>query len=137
MGHVADIYQQIAENTDADPKLQAYALCDLGTVKQRSRYVRQPGGLERLLQIVERSSKLLPLSDPKHTVNFFSLSGAYWRLGELDKSLQEAEKAVAFYSQANDIFGMARGFFASLEVYAVEGVTLFSCKKRTLTNYRL
>jgi tetratricopeptide (TPR) repeat protein len=89
-------YQGVIDNPQAEQRLQAYALCDLGYILAKWQYLGQPGGVDRARSILERSLNLVPLD--YHLVNSHSsLAHLYQYLGEWKKSKQHLEKARQFY----------------------------------------
>lgn len=93
------IYRSIGENDRAEPKLQAYALCDLGVIL---RVMRQQADS---IPLLERSLSLVPV-DSKLALSFTELSGAFRREGELRKSVSSSIRAIDFYTASEDVQGL-------------------------------
>ena len=114
-------YQAIGNDEDAEPRLRAYALCDLGDICRRTMYLRQAGGIERAVSALEQSQSLAPELDSKLVSNSFSLGGVYQRLSEWDKVDSCYRKAMAFYRERGDTYGLAYAWLWVLEAEAHQG----------------
>jgi hypothetical protein len=118
-------YQAIRNEEHADPKLRAYALCDLGNILCRpDRVMSHPLGtsvaLSEVTDIIDLSLKLAPL-DIKLVSNFISLRTVY----ELQHLWQDARsvinKMLQFYIQQNDLWGIANAYFLLRWNYSAVG----------------
>src|SRR5205807_2551442 len=89
-----------SQNNQADMKLRAYALCDLGDVmKTLVQY-------ERAASLLEKSLDLVPL-DSKLAVALINLSGIYLdKPGAAERRQIILERALAFYRSTGDKYGL-------------------------------
>lgn len=118
---IAQAYQTLSESRQIEPRLRAYALSQWGMALRRTRIIKQPGGLQKLVQVIEQSNNLLPESDPKRIVNLVTLGGAYHRAGETDKAGDYLEKAITLHKEKGDLYGVAEVFSTLIKIYAMQG----------------
>jgi tetratricopeptide (TPR) repeat protein len=69
-------YVQIGASDQADPKLRAYTLADLGTILVRLDRLAEPDGEGKATDVIQRSIQLMPEADPKQAWNHMSLAAA-------------------------------------------------------------
>ncbi len=112
---------RIGNHHAAEPRLKGYALCDWATIRTRTRFILQPGGLEALIQAIERSNSFLPDSDSKKITNLINLGEAFRRVWEYDKSEDNFNKALNIYRKRSDKLGMAIVFRSLLDLNAIRG----------------
>ncbi|HKP54334.1 MAG TPA: hypothetical protein VJ183_16985 [Chloroflexia bacterium] len=92
----ANVYRIIDKSEHAEPKLRAYALCDLGEIMSpRSELEDDEGGL-RVISILHRSLNQGVELDPK-------LIQSLWTLGEVHRRLGDAETGSRYYQQAIEL----------------------------------
>lgn len=99
------MYQAIGENEQAEPKLRAYALCDLGSILARNVRLNQPGGVEKALKVLERSQRFAPQIDAKLVSIFWNIRRIYSFKGELEKAIEFLEQQRQFFQQRDDKYG--------------------------------
>lgn len=115
------IYVRISENKLAEPKLKAYALCDLGQIWTRNYRLSEPGGLARAFSAIERSRKLVPELDPKLARNFSNLRYAFMFEGELDKAMNALRQQYDYYKSVGDRHGIAYSLDLQKDLYGLLG----------------
>jgi tetratricopeptide (TPR) repeat protein len=59
------IYQAVADSSLAESRLQAYALCDWAEILITRERLSQPGGVEKAVEVLEKSQNLAPKMDSK------------------------------------------------------------------------
>lgn len=115
------IYLEISDNILAEPKLRAYALCDLAQIWTRNYRLAQPGGLERAFSVIERSRQLAPELDSKLALNFLHLRYAYMFRGELDRAVDALRQQYDFYKRIGDKYGTVYSLDMLKDLYGVLG----------------
>lgn len=90
------IYQAIAENTQIDPKLRAYALCDWGELLSFYQKLSQPGGIEKAVSVLTESTQLELLD--------FHLAHSFVYLARIQQYLFRSDESANFYSKAKQFF---------------------------------
>lgn len=89
------IYRAISENQDAEPKLRAYALCDLGALL---------GIRERLIEggkVAEEQAILAITRSLDYGIDD-KLIGNYWNLGDIHRRSGHWESAISVYRKTLD-----------------------------------
>jgi len=119
------IYQVIGSNEHAEPKLRAYALCDLGNILCRpERVMSHPLGtsvaLGEVIEISNLSLQLSPL-DSKLISNFISLRTVYELQHLWQEARSEINKMLQFCVQQNDLWGIANAYFLLRWNYTLVG----------------
>lgn len=99
--------QKIIESTVAEPKLRAYALCDVGSIYQRSENLRLEGGVQKALQVLQEALKIAPEIDDKLVDVFLHMRGLYVHLGKYGLAIDCVSKQMNFYKERNDIIGIS------------------------------
>ncbi len=113
-------YEELANNHRAEPRLRAYALCDLGRALTTWERLRQLDMLDRTKQMLEQSLSLVPLDD--HLANSLSsLARIFGYEGEWDKSIAYLEKARQFYAEHNNEHGLAIIYGQLKRLYHLQG----------------
>lgn len=92
-------YQRIAQNENAEPKLQAYTLCEMAYC------LRGLGQHAQATALLEQSLRMVPI-DAKLALSLASLGSAYLWIGEFDKSHTALERARDFFATAGDSYGL-------------------------------
>ncbi|MBI1877566.1 MAG: hypothetical protein HYR94_04930 [Chloroflexi bacterium] len=100
------VYEAIGQNEHAEPKLRAYALCDLGHIWTRNERLSQPGGGEKALNILGRSQRLAPRIDAKLISIFWYIHSIYTFNGEWEKGIEFLEQQRQFFQQNDDKYGV-------------------------------
>ena len=116
-----DIFNMISQSENLEAKLRAYALCELGKKRNKMEFVKRIGGLNELINTVKRSNELLPSLDIKRAENYMSLGIAYPHTGEIEKSAEAFEKAIALYEERKDLYGVATVFLQLMSVHGIRG----------------
>ena len=95
-----EIYKRLGANLLAEPKLQAYALCDYGEI------LRVFQQLQQAIQYLEKSLTLVPI-DTKLVLSFSHLSDASARLKKAEDALRYSERMRDHCIQSGDKYGLA------------------------------
>ncbi len=95
-----NIYRAIGGNPNAQPKLQAYALCDLGEL------LGSYNQNEPAVATIEKGLALVSL-DSKLVSGFVHLSFALHQLGRFAQGQAVLERAKDYYEQTADKYGLA------------------------------
>ena len=127
----AEIYKTIGGDDHGETKLKGWALSDLAAVYQKSQFVLQPDGLQKLIRSVETSNKLLPPDDPKRITNLISMGDAYRRLGKMAEAVRSFEKAATLSQEQGDMYGVASAFSTMMDLYAIQGDWRMMFESRT------
>ena len=99
-------YESVANHVQAEPRLKAYALCDLGGMLARWQYLGKPGGIVNATRVLGQSLNLVNLDS--HLVNsLFGFAHVYQYSGKWDESLTYLEKAKQFYAERQNNHGLA------------------------------
>lgn len=113
------IYTKISEDEHAEPKLRAYALCDLSQIWTGN--LSQPDGLERVFSAIEKSQQLIPEMDSKLALNFSHLRYAYMFNGDLGKALDVLRQQYDFYKRIGDKNGTVYSLDMLKDIYGLLG----------------
>jgi tetratricopeptide (TPR) repeat protein len=118
-----DEYTAIASTEDAERKLKAYALCDLGEILSGRHRVLRPGGLEKALAVAQESLNIAPELDTKLVLNYKTQNDIHVHAlrEEWDKSLERLEAIREFYKSRLDGHGVARVCHFEKMLHAVRG----------------
>lgn len=108
-------YREIDENEHTEPKLRAYALCDLGYILKIS------AQNDSSISVLEKSLSTT-LIDSKLAVSLLLLGGAYRRIGEFDKSVSALQKARDFYTKTGDKYGLTSTLNSLKYLYLNQGI---------------
>jgi len=101
-----EVYHAISENDQAEPKLRAYALCSLGLSLSRWQHLGESGEIEKVTSILEQGLSLIPL-DIHLIEGITGLEHIYKYQGEWDKAAIYHEKALQFFKERGDEYGLA------------------------------
>jgi len=131
LGDAKKVYQAIGENEQCEPRLRAYALCDLGEILSQRHLIVQPGGAEQAIRTIERSFNLMPKIDRKLVLNYWNLAAVYVIQAEHEKAIANLKLAIASFYEMNDEYGVALMWGNLLERYRVIGHWLegFNCRQ--------
>ena len=99
-------YQAIGENTQAEKKLQMYAICDLGNILRRREFLRQPGGQEKAIRVAEASLPGKDSTDIKLAMSWVDMSDIYTATSNWDKALFYLEQPRKFFTERSDHSGL-------------------------------
>lgn len=114
-------YVRVSESEFAEPKLRAYALCDLGQIWTRNYQLAQAGGLQKAFSVIEQSQQLAPELDPKLAFNFLNLRYAYMFEGNLHGAIEALGHLYDFYKQINDNIGLVQSLSMMKDLYGLLG----------------
>jgi tetratricopeptide (TPR) repeat protein len=98
-------YRAIAGSDAAEPRLQAYALCDLGTILATLDRLAEPDGEARATETVQRSLGLHPL-DAKLATNHVTLMNISNARADWEESVGHLQSMRAFAESAGDASGL-------------------------------
>lgn len=99
------LYEAIIQNEQTEPRLKAYALCDLGWILSRFVRLGQPGAIERAARVLEQSLDLVPLDF--HLVDSLScLAHVCSFQGEWRRGATYLERAARFFEKQGDDYGL-------------------------------
>jgi len=114
-------YIKVSESKLAEPKLRAYALCDLGQIWTRNHRLAEPGGLERSLSAIKQSRQLAPELDSKLALNFSHLRYVYMFKGELDRAVAALRQQHDFCIGIGDRNGTVYSLNMLIDLYGLLG----------------
>jgi tetratricopeptide (TPR) repeat protein len=100
------ICRAIGENEQADQKLKAYALCDLGEILVRATRLGEPGGVEEALKVLNRSRDIAPQMDTKLIFVYSHLNTCYIFMGQQEKGIEFLEQQRLFFEHTNNRTGL-------------------------------
>jgi tetratricopeptide (TPR) repeat protein len=112
-------YQAIIEKIEAESKLRAYALHDLGTTL-RGRRISTPNMLTKIISCFERSLSMQVL-DNKLVKGVVELAPIYRDMGDWDKALKYLNKGLQFFQENNDLYNLASVYNAFKWYYIYRG----------------
>jgi len=104
--------QDIGQDTKAEPRLRAYALCDLGQIL--TGYMRLSHGVEESVATIE-SSMRFGLLDSHLNQNYFSLARVALYEGQWAKYKGYLEQAKISMEQQGDLYGLAYVYSEMME----------------------
>src|SRR6266567_6248252 len=113
-----EVYQVIAENDQVEPKLRAYGLCDWGSILCRRERLRQPGGEEKAVRVLESSLKMGVATDAKMAMSWVYLSDIYIAKCDMGKALSYLEEPRTFFNKRSDYLGLLAVLEYERRVYA-------------------
>lgn len=113
-----EVYQAIAENDRVEPKLRAYALCDWGSILCRREHLRQPGGEEKAVRVLELSLHMGVATDVKMAMSWVYLSDIYIAKSEMERALSYLEEPRTFFSKRSYYSGLLAVLDYERRVYA-------------------
>jgi tetratricopeptide (TPR) repeat protein len=113
-----EVYQAIAENDRVEPKLRAYVLCDWGSILCRRERLRQPGGEEKAVRVLESSLNLRVATDAKMAMSWVYLSDIYIAKCDMEKALSYLEEPRTYFSKRNDYSGLLAVLDYERSIYA-------------------
>jgi tetratricopeptide (TPR) repeat protein len=98
------LYETIIQSKQTEPRLKAYALCDLGWILSRFVRLVEPDAIEKAISILEQSLGLVPLDF--HLVgSLSSLAHVRSFQGEWRKAATYLESAERFFEEEGDVYG--------------------------------
>jgi hypothetical protein len=111
-------YRAIGENHQADLKLQAYALCDLGGLlihRDRMHLTNDEGA-----SVLEKAYALTPVIDSKLAFIFVYLSALYFQRCDWTRGESMLQKHKMFFEENNDQYGI---IYTTIRFYTMYGWT--------------
>lgn len=117
-GEAEEVYQTIAENDRVEPKLRAYAFCDWGSILCRREHLRQPGGEEKAVRVLESSLNMGVPTDVTMAMSWVYLSDIYIAKCDMEKALSYLEEPRKFFSKHLDYSGLVAVLDYERRVYA-------------------
>jgi tetratricopeptide (TPR) repeat protein len=99
-------YQSIGENERLESKLRAYALCDWGGLLRHRKRLREPGGEEKAIHVLEASLHAGAAIDLKLAMSWVFLSDIYIAKGYWDQALFYLDQARRFFTECIDYSGL-------------------------------
>jgi ATP/maltotriose-dependent transcriptional regulator MalT len=100
------VYREIGEDDEAEARLRAYALCDVGANLAVMDRLAEPDGELRALEVTRRSLELQPELDAKLVANYMTLMHLSNVRGDWDESLEHIDAMRAFAESTQDAFGL-------------------------------
>jgi len=121
---VAKIYEDIGRHNDAEPKLRAYALCDLAGILCRPEQIlarTQPSiTFDKVIEIINESMNTFEI-DSKLVQNFVSLRTIYELQCRWDDARLAIERMRQSCAERNDLWGVANAYFLLRWNYTITG----------------
>jgi tetratricopeptide (TPR) repeat protein len=115
-------YRAIGDNELAEPKLRAYALCDLGEILSMEQRLLQSHGIERAIKTLEHSQRLMSSqTDVKVIFCYHHLKAVYTFGSEWGKAIEVLEQALQFFQINNISYGIAQTLLLMKSIYAATG----------------
>jgi tetratricopeptide (TPR) repeat protein len=102
------MYEMISTNDNAEPKLRAHALCDLGAVLAKRQFSSRPGGAEKAVHTIEQGLAIMPALDVRACEAYIDLANAYRRhigFGTMEKALASFDMALQSFKELGDPYG--------------------------------
>lgn len=121
INYAEKIYQEIGENADIEPKLQAYALCDWGGILCRRERLRLPGMEEKAIHLLESSLHVRESIDVKLAMSWVYLSDIYIANANWEKALFYLDQAKHFFVERKDYSGLLAVLYQERGIYARQG----------------
>lgn len=106
------IYKAVSDNEQGEPKLRAYALCDLAQMCTND---------PEVFLLIGKSQQLVPNLDSKLAYNFSSLRYAYMFKGELDKAVDALKQQYEYYKGIGDKNGVVYSLDMLKDIYGLLG----------------
>jgi tetratricopeptide (TPR) repeat protein/uncharacterized membrane protein len=114
------IYENICNISHASPRLQSYALSDLGEILSRYEFTNEPNGIERAIDVLERSTMVAPV-DNKTAISWLSLAWVYRCFGKWDDVFRNLSKATQYYKESSDSYNTMQCLDQKIGVSALCG----------------
>jgi tetratricopeptide (TPR) repeat protein len=114
-------YEIVGENKHAEPKLRAYAMCDLGYILRRREFLRLENGKEKAIKVLESCLSQEIKIDRKIAISWAALADVYIAFLEWEKALLYIGKAKDFFTSIGDTVGMIETLRHEIGVYARQG----------------
>jgi tetratricopeptide (TPR) repeat protein len=115
------VYREIGDDGRAEPKLRAYALCDLGSILDDLDRLSEPDGERRAEEVVERSLQLLPDLDAKLASNHVTLMNISNARTDWEGSLEHLGALRGFVERAKDTYELVMVDRLEAAIHALRG----------------
>lgn len=115
------IYWTIGESEQAELRLRAYALCDLGWILSRAEWIVKPGGEQKALYAAQRSLELAPELDTKIVTNYRTLARIYSAKGDWVQAEVQLKQILEFSQQRGSAYGLAYAYMLLQVFYFQRG----------------
>ncbi len=113
-------YRAIGDSEDAEPRLRAYALCDLGTILVSLERLAAPDGERRAVDVIERSLSAWPL-DAKLVANHESLMNVSNARADWQESLEHLRPMREHAESTGDSFALIMTDRHEAAIHALRG----------------
>ena len=123
-GHTAAAQEEltaIATDSEAEPTLRAYALCDLGGILATLDRLAAPGGEGAALSAVERSLALQPVLDSKLVANHYTRMKISNARADWDESIRHVGEAREFARANDDAYALVTADRLRAGLYGLQG----------------
>ena len=117
---VEALYKPLIDNEEINPRLRAYAMCDLGSIWCRFGILGQEGMQEKTNAILQKSLTLAPL-DEHLVTNYFSLAHACAFRGEWSQGMDHLKIAEQFYAKNENTYGLIHVYAAMSDLPGLQG----------------
>ena len=115
-------YLAVADDEEgAEPRLRAYALCDLGTIYVAFDRLAEPGGEQRARDVISRSRLTHPELDSKLITNQVSLMNLSNTQAAWTESLEHIRPMRAFAESEGDSYGLLTATQLESTIYGLLG----------------
>ncbi|HCO03652.1 MAG TPA: hypothetical protein DIT48_09900 [Actinobacteria bacterium] len=103
-GPAEQLYREIGDDGRAEPRLRAYALCDLGSILDDLDRLSEPDGERRAEAVVQRSFQLQPELDAKLASNYVTLMNISNAQADWNRSLEHLRALRGFAERNQDTY---------------------------------
>ncbi len=115
------IYQAVSDNGLAESRLRAYALIDWAAILITRERLSQPGGVEKALEVLERSQRLAPKMDSKLIYILSRQRYVHIFLSEWDQGITLLKRQRKWLEENGDAFGVIDANISLHSIYAQIG----------------
>ena len=121
ISHAEEEYQRIGKNERVEPKLRAYALCDLGEILCRRERLYQPGVEDEAVRLLKLSLEVGGSIDFKLAMSWVYLSDVYIAKCNWEKALIYLDQSKRFFTEHDNYSGFLTTLECERGVYARQG----------------
>jgi tetratricopeptide (TPR) repeat protein len=114
------IYNLILKKEAIEPKLKAYALCDLGSILSRGQFLRETKNSEEVKRFLSQSTQIVPL-DTHLVASITNLANICKFRGEWGESIKYYEQAIKFFQEHDDDYGLVDTYAMKRTYHAERG----------------
>ena len=115
------VYQSIGENERVEPNLRAYALCDWGGLLCNRKRLREPGGEEKAIHVLEASLNAGAATDLKLAMSWVYLGDIYTAKAHWKQALFYLDQARRFFTEDSDFSGLLTVLESERGIYERQG----------------